>query len=52
MQRSREEGMGSQAFLEFLWKSLGKMIWHEGHVNMEACTPRLRINDNWSSSDF
>ena len=52
MQRSREGGMRGQAFLEFLWKSLRKMIWHEGHVNMEACTPHLRINDSWSSSDF
>nr|CAN75227.1 hypothetical protein VITISV_043867 [Vitis vinifera] len=48
MQRSREEGMGGQAFLEFLWKSLGRMIWHEGHVNRRTCAPCLRTNDNQS----
>ena len=50
-QRSREEGMGGQAFLEFLWKSLGKMIWHEGHVNRRTCAPCLRTNDSQSYND-
>ena len=35
MQLSREQVMGGPAFLEFLWKSLGRMIWHEGHVEQE-----------------
>ena len=52
MQLSREQGMGGQAFLEFLWKSLEMMIWREEHVDMGACITRLRGNDNWSFSDF
>ncbi|RVW22477.1 hypothetical protein CK203_107237 [Vitis vinifera] len=47
MQLSREQGIGGQAFLEFLWKSLERMIWREEHVDMGACIPRLRVNDNW-----
>ncbi|RVW41458.1 hypothetical protein CK203_094042 [Vitis vinifera] len=47
MQLSREQGIGGQAFLEFLWKSLERMIWREEHVDMGACIPRLRANDNW-----
>ncbi|RVW80528.1 hypothetical protein CK203_052860 [Vitis vinifera] len=47
MQLSREQGIGGQAFLEFLWKSLERMICREEHVDMGACIPRLRVNDNW-----
>ncbi|RVW25751.1 Pentatricopeptide repeat-containing protein, chloroplastic [Vitis vinifera] len=47
MQLSREQGIGGQAFLEFLWKSLERMIWREEHVDMGACIPCLRVNDNW-----
>ena len=47
MQLSREEGMGGQASLEALSKSLERMTRREAHVNMGACTPCLRVNDNW-----
>ena len=43
MQLSREEGMGGQAFLEALSKSLERMIPRDEHMNMEACTTRLTI---------
>ena len=52
MQLSREQGIGGQAFLEFLWKSLERMTWREEHVDLGACIPRLRVNDNWSFSNF
>ena len=34
MQLSREQGIGGQAFLEFFWKSLERMIWREENVDL------------------
>ena len=34
MQLSREQGIGGQSFLEFLWKSLEMMIWREENVDL------------------
>ena len=52
MKLSHEEGMGGQTFLEFLWKSLERMIWREGHASKGAFTSHPRMNDRENYSDF